>query len=226
MPASADNERVTPAMEDYLRSIYMLQQQSETVTTSALGEQLGGLKAGSVTGMIKRLAELNLVTHTPYYGVRLTPQGEQIALEVIRHHRLIELFLVQKLGYTWDEVHEEADALEHVISERLEARIAEQLGNPTFDPHGDPIPALDGTLPGSSAICLADLPINTRARIVRVAEQHPDLLRYIAGLGLTPGAELLVAHSAPFDGPISIMIHQQTHALDRRLARMIFVEYL
>jgi DtxR family Mn-dependent transcriptional regulator len=213
-------------MEDYLRSIYMLQQQTESVTTSALSEQLGGLKAGSVTGMIKRLAELGLVTHTPYYGVRLTLQGEQIALEVIRHHRLIELFLVQKLGYTWDEVHEEADALEHVISERLEARIAEQLGNPTFDPHGDPIPALDGTLPGSSALCLSDLPIGTTGRIVRVAEQHPDLLRYIAGLGLKPGAELSIVDSAPFDGPLSIKIDHATYPLDRRLARMIFVEHL
>lgn len=128
-PDNAATPRITPSMEDYLRAIYLLQQQHGEVTTSALSEQLGGFKPGSVTGMIKKLAELELVDYTPYQGVRLTAAGQKIALEVIRHHRLLELYLVQALGYSWDEVHEEADALEHYISEKLEARIAAHLGS-------------------------------------------------------------------------------------------------
>lgn len=159
-PDNAATPRITPSMEDYLRAIYLLQQQHGEVTTSALSEQLGGFKPGSVTGMIKKLAELELVDYTPYQGVRLTAAGQKIALEVIRHHRLLELYLVQALGYSWDEVHEEADALEHYISEKLEARIAAHLGQPTFDPHGDPIPDEDGVLPLRSAPAS---PISVRA---------------------------------------------------------------
>jgi DtxR family Mn-dependent transcriptional regulator len=218
--------RITPNMEDYLKAIYMVQQRGETVTTSLLSEQLGGLKPGSVTGMIKKLAELNLIMHTPYQGVSLTPAGERIALEVLRHHRLLELYLVQALGYSWDEVHEEAEALEHYISEKLEARIAARLGQPDFDPHGDPIPSLEGTLPSSISVSLPDLPAGTHGRIVRVSDQNTAHLRYLAELGLVPGARIEITDIAPFEGPISLQVAEpaQTIALDRRLAQSILVE--
>ncbi len=223
-PPDEHTRRVTPAIEDYLKAIYTLQQQGDEVTTSLLGEQLGGFKPGSVTGMIKRLAEMNLVTHTPYQGVHLTASGEKIALEVIRHHRLIELYLVEALGYSWDEVHEEAECLEHHISEKLEARIAAHLGQPDFDPHGDPIPTLDGAIPSSHDMRLSDLPVGGKARIVRVGDQDAARLRYLAELGIVPGVRVDVAYSAPFDGPLSIRVGDTTQTLDRRLARTIFVE--
>lgn len=221
----SQSSRVTPAIEDYLKAIYTLQQQGGTVTTSMLGDQRG-FKPGSVTGMIKKLAEMNLVQHTPYQGVQLTADGEKIALEVIRHHRLLELYLVEALGYSWDEVHEEAERLEHHISEKLEARIAAHLGNPDVDPHGDPIPTVEGRLPISANLRLAELAVGERVRIVRVRDQSADRLRYLAGLGLTPGACVLIAESAPFDGPISLRVGAQIHPLDRRLARTIEVTRL
>ncbi len=221
----SQSSRITPAIEDYLKAIYSLQQQGGTVTTSMLGEQRG-FKPGSVTGMIKKLAEMSLVQHTPYQGVQLTADGERIALAVIRHHRLLELYLVEALGYSWDEVHEEAERLEHHISEKLEARIAAHLGNPNVDPHGDPIPTLEGRLPASDDIRLADLAVGERARVVRVRDQGADRLRYLAGLGLIPGACVQIAQSAPFDGPISLRIGAQTYPLDRRLARTIEVARL
>lgn len=188
-----------------------------------LGEQRGS-KPGSVTGMIKKLAEMNLVQHTPYQGVQLTAAGERVALEVIRHHRLIELYLVEALGYSWDEVHEEAERLEHVISEKLEARIAAHLGHPDVDPHGDPIPTLEGTLPVSDDLRLADLAVAERGRVVRVRDQGAERLRYLADIGLIPGACVEVTESAPFDGPVSLRVGENVHALDRRMARSIVVE--
>lgn len=225
MPAPDDQiNRITPAIEDYLKAIYMLQQRGGEVTTSLLGEQLGGFKPGSVTGMIKKLDEMNLVTHTPYQGVRLTPAGEKIALEVIRHHRLLELYLVEALGYSWDEVHEEAEKLEHHISEKLEARIAARLGQPDFDPHGDPIPTPEGALPRSANVRLADLSVGAEGRIVRVSDQEADRLRYLAELGVVPGTLVQITDSAPFDGPVSIRIGSTIQSLDRRLAQTILVE--
>lgn len=215
--------RITPAIEDYLKAIYNLQQQGGVVSTSMLGEQRGS-KPGSVTGMIKKLAEMNLVQHTPYQGVQLTAAGERVALEVIRHHRLIELYLVEALGYSWDEVHEEAERLEHVISEKLEARIAAHLGHPDVDPHGDPIPTLEGTLPVSDDLRLADLAVAERGRVVRVRDQGAERLRYLADIGLIPGACVEVTESAPFDGPVSLRVGENVHALDRRMARSIVVE--
>ncbi len=214
---------VTPVIEDYLKAIYTVQQEQGAVKTVFLAEHLN-VKPPTVTAMLKTLAELKLVAYEPYRGVELTPAGERIALEVVRHHRLIELYLVEALGFSWDEVHEEAEVLEHVISEKLEARIAAYLGHPTLDPHGDPIPLLDGSVPQTSTLCLADLPVKTKARLVRVRDQHAERLRYLADLGLVPGARVQVTHSAPFDGPISVRVADAVHALDRRLARMIFVE--
>jgi DtxR family Mn-dependent transcriptional regulator len=169
---------------------------------------------------------MRLVRHTPYQGVELTPAGERIALEVIRHHRLLELYLVEALGYSWDEVHEEAERLEHHISEKLEARIAAHLGHPTFDPHGDPIPTLEGKLPHSENLRLSDLRVAEQARVVRMRDQSAERLRYLADLGLVPGAAVEITASAPFDGPVSLQVGRIIHALDRRMARTIEVERL
>ncbi len=216
-------QAVTPVVEDYLKTIYLMGRAHEQVKTVSLAERMN-VKPSSVTAMVKALAEMKLVEHEPYYGVHLTPNGERIALEVIRHHRLIELYLVEALGFTWDEVHEEAEVLEHVISEKLEARIAAHLGHPTIDPHGDPIPALDGTLPETSARSLADLPTRTRARIARVCDQDAARLRYLTELGLVPGVRVQVIEVAPFEGPVTVRVGKNTHALDRGLARTILVE--
>ncbi len=216
-------QAVTPVVEDYLKIIYLMGRAHEQVKTVSLAERMN-VKPSSVTAMVKALAEMGLVEHEPYYGVHLTPNGERIALEVLRHHRLIELYLVEALGFTWDEVHEEAEVLEHVISEKLEARIAAHLGDPTVDPHGDPIPALDGTLPKSSERSLTDLPGKAKARVVRVCAQDAERLRYFAELGLVLGARVQIISSAPFDGPISVRVAGAVHALDRRLARMILIE--
>jgi DtxR family Mn-dependent transcriptional regulator len=215
--------QVTHAMEDYLKAIYELAQDHEQVTTSLLAERMG-VRPASVSGMVRSLADLNFVTHTPYYGVALTASGQRVALEVLRHHRLIELYLVEALGFGWDEVHEEADRLEHVISEKFEARIADLLGHPTLDPHGDPIPSLDGIVPHHPNTCLADMPAGASKPIVRVrGNNHSDRLQYLESLGLIPGNIVTVETVAPFDGPMVITVAGASHALDRRLARLIYV---
>ncbi|MCP9494930.1 MAG: metal-dependent transcriptional regulator [Pyrinomonadaceae bacterium MAG19_C2-C3] len=216
-------QAVTPVVEDYLKTIYLMRRAHEQVKTVSLAARMK-VKPSSVTAMVKALAEMGLVEHEPYYGVHLTANGERIALEVIRHHRLIELYLVEVLGFTWDEVHEEAEVLEHVISEKLEARIAAHLGHPAVDPHGDPIPKLDGTLPDTATRSLADVPERTSARLVRVCDQNAERLRYLAGLGVVPGAEVMVTAIAPFEGPVSVRVGKKIHALDRRLAQTILVE--
>jgi DtxR family Mn-dependent transcriptional regulator len=217
------NSHYTPAIQDYLKAIYLLQREYGAVTTSALAGQLGDIRLPSVSGMIKRLAELGLVTHEPYQGVRLTPTGERVALGVLRHHRLIELFLVTELGYGWDEVHEEAEALEHYISDKFAARIAERMGDPAFDPHGDPIPTQDGTLPCQASQPLTELSIGARASVVRVGTQDAARLRYIAELGMVPGAQIEIMAIAPFEGPISVRTPKTVQAFDRRLANTIHV---
>lgn len=156
--------------------------------------------------------------------MRLTDTGEKVALETIRHHRLIELYLVEALGYGWDEVHEEAEELEHYISEKFEARIAAFLGNPLFDPHGDPIPTVEGTLPDSASVRLIDVPVGTDACIVRVCNQHNDQLRYIASMGLVPGTRVVVTDVAPFKGPITLQVDDAMQVIDSRLAQTIFVK--
>jgi len=213
----------SPAIQDYLKAIYVLHQEHGQATTSLLAEHLRFAPA-SVTGMLQKLAQLDLVSYTPYHGVALTDRGQRVALEVLRHHRLLELFLVRELGYSWEEVHVEAEVLEHVISETLEARIAARLGHPTADPHGDPIPSADGTLPVSTCQPLPHLSVGTTGRITRVTDQHPDRLRYMADLGLVPGAIITVQARAPFDGPLTLGIGDAIHHLDIRMARAILVQ--
>lgn len=214
--------KLSPAIEDYVKAIYLLHEQHAPVTTSLLVKQLGVAPA-SVSGMIQKLAKLNLVTHIPYRGVMLTGLGERVALVVLRRHRLLELFLVEALGYSWDEVHAEAEVLEHVISETLEARIAARLGHPIADPHGDPIPFPDLTLPPDVYQSLGQLPVGSQGHIVRVIDQESAHLRYLQKLGLVPGASVIVYARAPFDGPLTIGVEDTVHAIDSRMARSILV---
>lgn len=218
--------RLSNAIEDYLKAIYELQQRDDRVSTNALADQLGFAPA-SVTGMLKKLStyEPPLVDYTRHRGVRLTSAGERIALEIVRHHRLIELYLVEALGYTWDEVHDEADRLEHVISEEFEDRIAAFLGYPETDPHGSPIPSKEGVavkLPGQS---LNTLHSGDSGRVVRVNDDDPALLRYVAELGMTPGAIVHVLERGPFDGPLQVRVGDgDPHALGPTVTANIFVE--
>jgi DtxR family Mn-dependent transcriptional regulator len=175
--------------------------------------------------MIQRLAKLNLVNYAKHYGVTLTEAGEKLALEVIRHHRLLELYLMEALGFSWDEVHEQADILEHVISEKLEERIAAALNYPQFDPHGDPIPALDGSITSVSTLTLSNLPAGVGGRVARILEDsNSELLRYLAGLGLVPGAEVRMISIAPFDGPLTVEVGGEAKVIGRNLAELILVE--
>src|SRR5579871_6455628 len=166
-----------------------------------------------------------LLDYKPYHGVRLSPEGEKIALEVIRHHRLIELYLVQALGYSWDEVHEEAERLEHHISEKLEARIAAALGNPQIDPHGDPIPALDGSIPARDQMLLADLPVDRHGTVSQITDQTPEVLRYLSDLGLVPGAETRVTQRSPLNDTVSIAVGDSTHTISTQVARKVRVTH-
>ncbi|MGI9045443.1 MAG: metal-dependent transcriptional regulator [Burkholderiales bacterium] len=220
--AGNESQQITPVVEDYLKAIYHLAQKNDPVRTVALAAALK-LKPASVTAMLITLADLKLIRYKRYHGVTLTDAGAKVALEVIRHHRLIELYLVRALGFSWDEVHEEAEVLEHAISEKLEARIAAWLGNPTLDPHGDPIPTLQGIVPESTSLSLADAPLKERVRIVRVSNQDSERLRYLAGLKLVPGAAVRVMQRAPFEGPVTVRIGKDTHALDHGLARALLV---
>ena len=185
---------LTEAQEDYLKAIYQLAEEGP-VTTLALAERVG-VRPASATGMLKKLAELGLVEYAPYRGVRLTPLGQRVALEVIRHHRLLEAFLAQALGFSWEAVHEEADRLEHHISEALEARIAELLGHPERDPHGDPIPTPELTLPHAPGQALSEA-VPGAYRVLRVRAQDADALRVFERLSLVPGKAVRVLERTP-----------------------------
>jgi DtxR family Mn-dependent transcriptional regulator len=174
--------------------------------------------------MIKKLASLKLVRHNPYQGVVLTRAGEKIALEVLRHHRLLELYLAEALGYSWDQVHEEADRLEHVISEAFEEKIFEALGRPTRDPHGEPIPTKDGKIASGGHEPLSDLPAGATGIISHVSRSNPEMLRYLGERGLVPDAPVEVIERAPFGGPITVRTGEISHVLGRELARHIQVE--
>jgi DtxR family Mn-dependent transcriptional regulator len=214
--------KLSPAIEDYVKAIYLLGQHHAQVSTSLLADHLGFAPA-SITRMLLRLAKLDLVTYHPYHGVSLSDRGRRAALEMLRHHRLLELLLTKTLGYSWDEVHAEADVLEHAISETLEARIAAYLGHPTADPHGDPIPSADLTLPVVAWQPLASLPTGSRGDVARVLNQDAAHLRYLAELGLVIGAGVTVQDRAPLDGPLTIAVAGTLHAIDSRLAATILV---
>lgn len=211
------------AIEDYLKAIYEIQRSKEKVATTTLAKHMNYAPA-SVTGMIKKLSEMNLVTHEPYQGVKLTASGKKIALEVIRHHRLIELFLSEALGVPWDKVHKEAEKWEHVLSEDLEDRIDAYLGHPTHDPHGAPIPDRNGQMPERSTTVLSDLKTKTSAMIVEVNDSDPELLRYLGEKKLFPKTEFKVLAVEPFDGPIKIEIEGKECVIGKKVALQIYVK--
>ena len=212
------------AIEDYAKAIYVLETRgSEPVSTNALADRLG-VTPGSVSAMLKKLDELGLVTHQPYHGVRLTPGGRRLALEVIRHHRLLELFLAEVLEMPWDRVHQEAEVLEHVLSTELEELIAAKLGNPTRDPHGDPIPTPDLRMVEPDTLALDALEKGARGTFVRVSDSDPEMLRYLGQRGVTPGASFEVIDRQPFGGPVFVRFGDDVHALGGSLARAMRVE--
>lgn len=209
------------SVQDYLKAIYSLTEAGGAVATSSIAERLA-VSPASVTAMIKRLSSRGHLRHTPYQGVELTTSGRALALEVIRHHRLLESYLHTRLGVPWDRVHEEAEILEHAISEDLEDRISEALGNPTHDPHGDPIPPKIGKHREVRYRSLEESGIG-RVTVERVSDRDPEALRYLGGLGLVPGAAVTVEESAPFGGPLWVKVGKKRHALSRDLAQGIFV---
>lgn len=209
-------------MENYLKTIYEIQEKTGRATTSSIAERME-IASPSVTAMVKRLAELNLVTHAPYQGVRLTAVGEKTALEIVRHHRLLELYLAEALGVPWDRVHEEAEKLEHVISEDLEDRIAAALGHPTVDPHGAPIPARDGTFERVDAVPLAEVGAGTRVVVVEVEDRDAELLRYLGDLQLFPGTAVEVRAVEPYDGPLVLALDGREVIIGRAAAAEIRV---
>ena len=213
----------TEAVEDYAKAIYELERRCEgAVGTSALASRLG-VSPGTATAMVKRLAELGFAEHEPYRGASLTEAGERVALEVIRHHRLIEAYLAEALGMPWDRVHDEAEVLEHYISEELEERIAAALGDPQFDPHGDPIPDRRLVLPDESAgVTLASLEPGEGGKFSRVSDSDPAMLRYLDERGIRPGAEIVVREREPFGGALMVTSAGTSHAIGPELAlRMI-----
>lgn len=223
----------TEAVEDFLKTVYQLQQQIDPVPTTLIASALN-IQAPSVTEMIKRLSkirtksgtEVSLLDYMPYRGVRLSADGEKIALEVVRHHRLIELYLSEALGYSWDEVHDEAERLEHVISEQFESRIAAALGHPNTDPHGDPIPALDGTIPDLRVRLLSELNADDTVQISRIADQSPEVLRYLSELGLTPGTRIMVVARSPLNDTITFRSSEadtDPRTISMQVARQVLV---
>ena len=210
---------VTDAVEDYVKAIYSLQHGSqEPVSTTALAERLE-VTAASATGMVKKLARLELVRHVPYRGFVLTSLGRRLALEVIRHHRLLELYLAEAFDMPWDQVHAEAEALEHVLSEELEELIAAKLGDPKVDPHGDPIPTRDGLIEESETVPLAELEAGDAGVFMRVSDSDPAMLRYLSERSIRPGQTIEVHEKQPFGGPLIVRIEKRDHALGGLLAQ-------
>jgi DtxR family Mn-dependent transcriptional regulator len=207
---------LTDAMQDYLREIYKLRLEGRRATTSAIAGRMG-VRPPSATAMVKRLGALGLVEHERYRSVELTPSGERVALEVIRHHRLLELYLSQALGLSLDAVHSEADRLEHALSEELEERIDRSLGYPTHDPHGDPIPDADLVIADERTACLSTLEPGEEATVVRISDAEPEMLRYLAARDIVPGTRVRVVDKQPFGGPLFVEVDGATHALGGQL---------
>jgi DtxR family transcriptional regulator, Mn-dependent transcriptional regulator len=211
------------AVQDYAKAIWALAQRSaHPVSTSAIAERLG-VSPASASAMAGRLEALGLVTREPYHGVELTAAGERVALEVVRHHRLLELYLAEALGMPWDRVHQEAEVLEHAISPELSELIAEKLGNPTHDPHGDPIPTAEGEIDDAPSRSLADLAPGEHGRFTRVSDSNPEMLRYLSARGIERGAQLDLVAREPFGGPLTVRCAGREHSLGEGLARAMRV---
>jgi DtxR family Mn-dependent transcriptional regulator len=214
----------SPAVEDYAKAIYQLAERcGGAVSTNALAQRLDVTPA-SASGMVRKLDELGLVAHVPYKGVRLTAEGARLALEMLRHHRLLELYLAEALDMPWDRVHDEAEVLEHVLSEDLETLIAAKLGNPTRDPHGDPIPSAELVIDDSPTESLAGLEAGCSGTFVRVSDADPAMLRYLAERGIAPGDRFEVVDKQPFDGPLFVRFGDAEHVLGGSIASAMRVE--
>ena len=214
---------LSESIQDYLKSVYKLQAEHGRVTIGALAKDQS-VSPASASAMVKKLAALDLLEHEPYHGAQLTESGERVALEVIRHHRLLELYLVRSLGVPWDRVHAEAEVLEHVLSEELEELIAAKLGDPTHDPHGDPIPTRELIIEETVTESLQVLTPGTRGTFARVSDSDPAMLRYLAERGIVPGVELEVVERQPFGGPVFVQIADAVHPLGGELAQAMRVQ--
>jgi DtxR family Mn-dependent transcriptional regulator len=211
------------AIEDYLKTIYILAQEESPVTTSKVAEARE-IKPSSVTSMVQRMEKMGYVHYQKHRGVTLTNAGKKIALEMIRHHRIIELYLTQELGFGWEEVHEQAEVLEHVISEELEARMAAVLGNPTRDPHGEPIPTLDGEIQTLSTIPLRALKNGQTGQVIRIGDDtNSELLRYLAEIGIVPDTLITLKKIDPFDGPLTVIIDNAEHIVGHKVAGLVHI---
>jgi len=217
MHAAVIREPLTASVEDYLKAIYSLSPEGRPASTSDIAHRLE-LSAPSVSGMVKRLSEQGLLEHVPYKGVQLTDEGRRAALRMVRRHRVIETYLVARLGYTWDTVHDEAERLEHAVSDALIERMADALGNPGADPHGEPIPTADGLIREMSSTPLPEIAVNETVEVQRVTAGDPARLRYLASLGLTPGSRVTVLEHQPFHGPITLRIDDRVQVLGHELA--------
>ncbi|MEO9886180.1 MAG: metal-dependent transcriptional regulator [Balneola sp.] len=213
---------LSQSVEDYLKAIYLLEIEDKSATTNSIAEALS-VSSASVTNMFKKLAKLKLINHKSYRGAELTKAGEKIALEVIRHHRLLELYLKEMMGYSWDEVHDEAEKLEHHISEQFEDKIAELLNDPTHDPHGDPIPSKEGVVPQMASLAITDAQEKESYIIGRVRDQDPELLRYLEKSGIIPGVKVTVLEKAPFDGPVKIKLEDRETTIGNSVAKDVFL---
>jgi DtxR family Mn-dependent transcriptional regulator len=213
---------ISHAMENYLKVIFEILEHEERANTSAIADEMG-IAPASVTAMLKKMAGLKLITYERYQGVRLTDVGEKAALEVLRHHRLLELYLAQALDVPWDKVHEEAERLEHALSEDLEERIAAVLGNPTVDPHGSPIPSRDGTIKRTAGRRLSSVSAGETVTVIEVDDRDPDLLRYLGKLDLYPGTEVMVLAVEPLQGPLVLRSRGREFILGRQAAAKIQV---
>ncbi len=213
------SDRLSVSVEDYLKTIYHLSEGGEAASTNAIAQRLS-LSAPSVTGMVKRLAEQGYVHHEPYRGVELTSLGRRAALRTVRRHRVLEAYLVAFLGYDWGSVHDEAERLEHAVSDVLIERMAQALGNPSVDPHGDPIPTPEGTIAELVYTPLSELPVGP-ATVRRVQAGDGERLRYLAGIGLVPGARVTVIAREPFSGPVTIQVGERTQIVGREIGEQV-----
>lgn len=213
---------LSQAVEDYLKTIFTLESEGDKATTTKIADALE-VSSASATNMVKRLSKMGLVDYQSYKGASLSKSGRKIALEIIRHHRLLELYLLEVMGYSWDEVHDEAEKLEHHISEQFEDKIAKLLDDPTHDPHGDPIPTKDGLMPEMDAQPLIDAETDQDYIVSRVKDQDPELLRYLEKIGLLPGIKIRVKEMAPFKGPITLLIENNEQVVGNDVAKNIFI---
>ena len=220
MSAAVANEPLTRSVEDYLKAIYQLSPEGRPASTSEIANLLA-LSPPSVTGMVKRLSDHGLLEHVPYRGVQLTEEGRRAALRMVRRHRLIEAYLVEFLGYSWDTVHEEAERLEHAVSDTMVERMAGALGHPSVDPHGDPIPTADGSIHELACTALADVPVGETVEIRRVHESQPERLRYIGSLGLRPGVHVRVVDRQPIDDLVTIEVGSEKQVIGRELGHAL-----